>query len=126
MARIKNGKISKFTLGNIDAKRDWGFAGDYVEAMWSMLQQKTSDSYVVATGESHSVEEFLTLATEYAGLGDWHDYVEINQESNLRPTDIDNLIGNANKAKEKLNWKSKTSFKELVKMMVDYDLENCR
>jgi len=124
LARIKHGKISKFTLGNINAKRDWGFAGDYVEVMWSMLQQKNPDSYVIATGESHSVEEFLTLATEYAGMGDWHDFVEINQKPNMRPTDIDELVGNSDKAKEKLNWKSKTSFKELVKMMVNYDIDN--
>ena len=98
LARIKYGKTSKLSLGNIKAKRDWGFAGDYVEAMWLMLQQKEPDNYVIATGESHSVEEFLTIATEYAGLGDWRDFVEID-EKNMRPTDIDELIGDASKAK---------------------------
>lgn len=122
LARIKFKKLKKFTLGNIHAKRDWGFAGDYVEGMWMMLQQPKPDNYVLATGESHSVEEFLTLATEYAGLGDWQDYVEID-ESNMRPTDIDELVGNATKAKEKLNWKPKTSFKELVKLMVYHDMD---
>jgi len=122
LARIKYGNISKFTLGNIKAKRDWGFAGEYVEAMWLMLQQQKPDDYVIATGESHSVEEFLSLATEYAGLGDWKDLVEIN-EANMRPMDIDNLVGNASKAKEKLNWKPKRGFKELVKNMVEHDME---
>ena len=121
LAAIKYGKLKKFSLGNIKAKRDWGFAGDYVEAMWLMLQQKEPDNYVVATGESHSVEEFLDLATEYAEMGDWHDFVEIS-EKNMRPTDIDELIGNASKAKEKLNWKPKTSFKDLVRLMVEHDL----
>ena len=123
MARIKYGKISKFSLGNIKAKRDWGFAGDYVEAMWLMLQQEKPEDYVIATGESHSVEEFLTLASEYAEMGDWHDFVEID-EKNMRPTDIDELIGNASKAKEKLNWKPKTSFKDLVKLMIDHDMNS--
>ena len=121
LAQIKYGKAKKFALGNIKAKRDWGFAGDYVEAMWLMLQQKEPDNYVVATGESHSVEEFLTLAVEYAGMGDWHDYVEIS-EKNMRPTDIDELVGNSSKAQEKLNWKPKTNFKDLVKLMVEHDM----
>jgi len=122
LSRIKYGKSSKFTLGNLKAKRDWGFAKDYVEAMWLMLQQEEPDNYVISTGESHSVEEFLTLATEFAELGDWHDLVEIN-ETNMRPTDIDELIGDSTKAKNKLNWKPKTNFKELVKLMVEHDLE---
>jgi GDPmannose 4,6-dehydratase len=122
LAQIKFKKESKFTLGNIKAKRDWGFAGDYVEAMWLMLQQKDPEDYVIATGESHSVEEFLELATEYAGMGDWHDYVEINQ-SNMRPTDIDELIGNSEKAKKQLGWKPKFDFKTLVKSMVDHDID---
>ncbi|MEM2160667.1 MAG: GDP-mannose 4,6-dehydratase, partial [Candidatus Nitrosotenuis sp.] len=121
LARIKYGRASKFSLGNIKAKRDWGFAGDYVEAMWLMLQQKEPDNYVISMGESHSVEEFLTLATEYAGMGDWHDFVEIS-EANMRPTDIDDLIGNSSKAREKLNWRPKTSFKDLVKLMVEHDM----
>jgi len=122
LARIKFKKTKKLSLGNIYSKRDWGYAGDYVEAMWMMLQQKSSDDYVIATGESHSVEEFLTLASEYAGLGDWHDFVEID-ESMKRPTDIEDLVGDASKAKEKIGWISKTSFKELVKKMVDHDIE---
>jgi len=122
LARIKFGKISKFSLGNIKAKRDWGYAGDYVEAMWLMLQQKEPDDYVIATGKSHSVEEFLDLATEYAGMGDWHDYVEIN-EKNMRPTDIDELIGDASKARKQLNWNPKLDFRSLVKNMVDHDMD---
>jgi GDPmannose 4,6-dehydratase len=122
LARIKYKKDKKFTLGNIYAKRDWGFAGDYVEAMWLMLQNKNPDDFVIATGESHSVEEFLNLAAEYAGMGDWKDYVEID-EKNMRPTDIEELLGDSSKAKKTLNWKPKTSFSELVKMMVDHDLE---
>jgi GDPmannose 4,6-dehydratase len=122
LAEIKLKKQEKLKLGNIYAKRDWGFAGDYVEAMWMMLQQKNPDNYVIATGESHSVEEFLTIATEYAGLGDWHNFVEIDQ-SVMRPTDIENLVGDASKAKEKMGWKSKTSFEELIKKMVDHDIE---
>ena len=121
LARIKFKKIEKFTLGNIHARRDWGFAGDYVESMWLMLQQDKPDDYIVATGESHSVEEFLTLASEYAGLGDWHDFVEID-ESNMRPTDIDELIGDSSKAREQLGWKPKMKFNDIVKHMVEYDM----
>ena len=122
LARIKFKKTQKLFLGNIYSKRDWGFAGDYVEAMWLMLQQKNPDDYVIATGKSYSVEEFLTLATEYADLGDWHNFVEID-ESAKRPTDIDDLVGDPSKAQKYLNWKPKTDFKTLVKMMVDHDLK---
>lgn len=122
LAKIKLNKQKKLHLGNIYAKRDWGFAGDYVEAMWMMLQQKEPDNFVIATGKSHSVEEFLTIASEYAGLGDWHDFVEIDK-SIIRPTDIDDLVGDASKAKEKIGWTSKTNFKDLVKKMVDHDIE---
>ena len=121
LARIKFKKTTSLKLGNIYAKRDWGFAGDYVEAMWLMLQQTNPDDYVIATGESHSVEEFLTLATEYAELGDWHDFVEID-ESVKRPTDIEDLVGDSSKAQKQLNWKPKMSFKELVKTMVLHDI----
>ena len=121
LARIKFQKAKKFSLGNIYAKRDWGFAGDYVEAMWLMLQQDKPDDYVIATGESHSVEEFLTLATEFAGLGDWHNIIEIDK-SIMRLTDIDDLIGDSSKAKKQLGWKPKLSFKDLVKNMVDHDM----
>jgi len=121
LAQIKYGKITKFSLGNIKARRDWGFAGDYVEAMWLMLQQKEPDNYVISTGESHSVEEFLDLATEYAGMTDWDKFVEISQKD-MRPTDIDDLVGNSSKAREKLGWKPKTRFKDLVKLMVEHDM----
>ena len=122
LARIKFKKQEKFTLGNIHARRDWGFAGDYVEAMWLMLQQNNPDDYLIATGESHSVEEFLTMATEFAGLGDWHNIVDIDK-SLMRPTDIDELIGDSSKARKQLGWKPKMSFKELVKSMVEHDMD---
>jgi len=122
LARIKHKKTKKLSLGNIYAKRDWGFAGDFVEAMWLMLQQKKPDDYVISTGESHSVEEFLTLASEYAELGDWHNFVDID-ESIMRPTDIDELLGNSSKARNQLGWKPKLSFKELIKLMINHDLD---
>ncbi len=122
LALIKYKKQKKFSLGNIYAKRDWGFAGDYVEAMWLMLQQQKPDDYVISTGESHSVEEFLTIATEYADLGDWKDYVNIDKDL-LRPTDIEDLVGNSSKARERLNWKPKMEFKDLVKNMMEHDLQ---
>ena len=122
LAKIKLKKQEKLHLGNINAKRDWGFAGDYVEAMWMMLQQKNPDDYVVATGKSYSVEEFLTIASEYAGLEDWHNFVEID-ESMMRPSDIKDLVGDNSKIKEKTGWSPKTSFEELVKKMVDHDIE---
>ena len=125
LALIKYKKQVKFSLGNIYAKRDWGFAGDYVEAMWLMLQQKNPDDYVIATGESHSVEEFLTLATEYIGLGKWEDIVDIDKDL-MRPTDIEDLIGDASKAKKELGWKPKTNFKDLVKSMVEHDSEQVK
>ena len=118
-------KKDKIHLGNLKAKRDWGFAGDYVEAMWLMLQQNNPDDYVVATGESHSVEEFLSLATEITDLGDWHDLVEIDKKL-LRPTEIDDLVGDSSKAQQILGWKPKVSFKELVKMMVEHDMDYFR
>ena len=121
LARIKFKKTNMLKLGNISAKRDWGFAGDYVEAMWLMLQQKEPNDYVISTGESHSVEEFLSLATEFAGLGDWHDFVKIDQSA-MRPTDIEDLVGDSSIAQKQLNWKPKTSFHELVKMMVEHDI----
>ena len=121
LARIKFKRTKKLHLGNIYAKRDWGFAGDYVEAMWLMLQQKDPDDYVIATGESHSVEEFLTLASEYSGLGDWKNYVEID-ESIKRPAEIDELIGDSSKAQKTLGWSPKMNFPDLVKNMVDHDI----
>lgn len=120
LARIKYGVQSKLYLGNLDSKRDWGFAGDYVEAMWLMLQQSKPDDYVIATGETHSVREFLEEAFGYAKL-DWKKYVEIDKRY-FRPTEVDCLLGNAAKAKKALKWKPKVGFKELVRMMVDSDM----
>ena len=123
VARIKANKQDKLYLGNIKAKRDWGYAGDYVKAMWLMLQQKKSSDYVIATNESHSVEDFLIEAFEYSGLGDWKKYVEIDKKL-IRPQDIDDLIGDASKAKKEIAWEPTVQYKELVKMMVDDDLKS--
>jgi GDPmannose 4,6-dehydratase len=120
-ARIKLDLQDKLYLGNLDAKRDWGFAGDYVEAMWLMLQQDKPDDYVVATGESHSVREFVEEVFSYLGL-DWRKYVEIDKRY-LRPTEVDYLEGNASKARRVLGWKPKVKFKGLVRMMTDADME---
>ena len=119
-AAIKLGQQSKLYLGNLDAKRDWGFAGDYVEAMWLMLQQEQPDDFVIATGETHSVREFLDEAFGYLDL-DWKDYVEIDPRY-FRPAEVDLLIGDASKARQKLGWTPKVSFRELVRMMIDADL----
>ncbi|MBF0122821.1 MAG: GDP-mannose 4,6-dehydratase [Candidatus Omnitrophica bacterium] len=121
LARIKHALQDKLYLGNIDAKRDWGFAGDYVEAMWLMMQQPKADDYVIATGETHSVREFLEVAFKYAGL-DWKKYVAIDKRY-FRPTEVDLLLGDATKAKKKLKWTPKVGFKELVHMMVDADMK---
>ena len=120
-ARIKLGVEKELVLGNTDAKRDWGYAGDYVKAMWLMLQQDEPDDYVIATGETHSIEEFLTLAFDKVGLGDWRPYVRHDAKF-LRPAEVDLLIGNPAKAKTKLGWQPEVSFDELVQMMVDHDL----
>jgi GDPmannose 4,6-dehydratase len=121
LARIKLGLEKKLYLGNLNAKRDWGFAGDYVEAMWLMLQQDGPDDYVIATGESHSVREFLEEAFTYQGLN-WKEYVEIDSRY-FRPTEVGYLQGDASKARKKLGWQPKIHFKELVKLMVDADLQ---
>src|SRR5439155_18041171 len=110
----------KLYLGNLDARRDWGYAKEYVEAMWLTLQQAQPDDYVVATGESHSVAEFLEEAFSYAGL-DWRNHVEID-ERYFRPTEVDVLLGDPSKAKRQLGWQAKTSFKELVHLMVHEDM----
>ncbi len=123
VARISLGKQKKLELGNMSAKRDWGFAGDYVEAMWLMLQQDKPDDYVIATGETHSVHEFVQLAFAEVGITDWEKYVQSNSPKHLRPAEVDYLIGDYSKAKSKLGWQPKTSFKELVSMMVQADLE---
>ena len=122
LARIKLGLERKLYLGNLNAKRDWGFAGDYIEAMWLMLQQDEPDDYVIATGESHSVKEFLEEAFNYKGL-DWREYVEIDSRY-FRPTEVDSLLGDASKARRKLLWEPKVRFKELVKLMVDADIKD--
>lgn len=119
-ARIKAGQQEKLYLGNLDAKRDWGYAKEYVEAMWQMLQQDEADDYVIATGETHSVEEFLTEAFSHVNL-DWRDYVELDPKY-LRPAEVDLLIGDASKAKRALGWEPKVSFRELVRLMVDADV----
>lgn len=121
IGNIISKKQDKIILGNINAKRDWGFAGDYVKAMWLMLQQETADDYVIATGKSYSVETFLEKAFDYAGLGDWKKYVEIN-EKYMRPSDIDNLVGDASKAKKELDWEAEMPFEKLVKLMVESDM----
>jgi GDPmannose 4,6-dehydratase len=121
LARIKYGLQDKLYLGNLDAERDWGYAKDYVEAMWLMLQQEEPDDYVIATGESHSVKEFLEKASSYLGMN-WRDFVEVDQRY-MRPTEVDILLGDSSKAREKLGWKSKVTFSELVEKMVDHDLK---
>lgn len=121
VARIKAGKLDKLTLGNLEARRDWGFAGDYVEAMWAMLQQERPDDFVVATGRTESVGEFCRKAFDYADL-DWQKYTEID-ESLLRPAEVELLQGDAGKAQEKLGWSPKVSLEELIEMMVRADLK---
>lgn len=120
-ARIKLGLETELVMGNLDAKRDWGYAGDYVRAMWMMLQQDEPDDYVVATGETHSIEEFLTLAFEEVGLGDWRPYVRQDPRF-FRPAEVDLLIGDPSKAQDKLGWRREVDFPGLVKMMVAHDL----
>lgn len=121
VARIHCGLSKELRLGNLDAKRDWGYAGDYVKAMWLMLQQKDPDDYVIATGESHSVREFVDRAFSSVGL-DWQDYVKMD-ERYMRPADVPELNGNASKAKDKLRWSPSVSFKGLVAMMVNEDIK---
>lgn len=123
VARISLGKQEKLELGNLEPKRDWGFAGDYVEAMWLMLQQEKPEDFVIATGENHSVREFVKEAFRVIGIEDWEKYVVANKEKHMRPAEVDYLIGDASKAKKVLGWEPKTSFKELVEMMVKADLE---
>ncbi len=124
LGRIKMGLQQKLYLGNLDAKRDWGFAGDYVEAMWLMLQQEKPDDFVVATGEAYSVRDFLDIASEQLKM-DWKPFVEIDPRY-MRPTEVDYLMGDASKARLALGWKPKVKFKDLVRMMVDRDLDLAR
>jgi len=121
VARIKLGTLKELRMGNLDAKRDWGFAGDYVHAMWLMLQQDIADDYVVATGETHSVREFLQIAFGHVGLN-FEDYVVIDPEF-IRPAEVELLLGDPAKAKAKLQWEPKVSFEQLVTMMVDADMD---
>lgn len=124
VARIKYGLTKELRLGNLEAKRDWGYAGDYVEAMWLMLQQPQPDDYVIATGEAHSVREFAMRAFAYVGLN-WEDYVVVDPQF-MRPADVELLVGDASKAKRVLGWKPKTTFEQLVEMMVEADLKRVR
>ncbi len=120
-ARIKSGLQDKLYLGNLEAKRDWGYAGDYVEAMWLMLQQEKPDDYVIATGENHSVREFVEEVFGYLDL-DWQQYVEID-ERYFRPSEVDILLGDAGKARKMLDWEPKVTFRELARMMTDADMK---
>ena len=122
VARIKLGLQSELVLGNLEAKRDWGFAGDYVEAMWMMLQQPTPDDFVIATGKAHSIEQLLEVAFSAADLGDWRKYVRQDQRF-FRPAEVDLLIGDATKAITKLGWQPKVGFETLIQMMVTNDLD---
>ena len=120
VARIKAGVQKRLFLGNLDAKRDWGYAPEYVEAMWLMLQQDNADDYVIATGETHSIREFLDLSFGLAGL-EWEQYVHIDPRY-YRPAEVDLLIGDASKAKKQLGWAPKTTFPELVRIMTEADI----
>ena len=124
VARIKLGLARELRLGNLDAKRDWGYAGDYVEAMWMMLQQPAADDYVIATGETHTVRELCEVAFGHVGL-DWREHVVVDP-AHVRPAEVDLLIGDASKARTTLGWHQKVSFKELVEMMVDADVAALR
>jgi GDPmannose 4,6-dehydratase len=121
VARIKLGFQEELALGNLEARRDWGFAGDYVTGMWLMLQQPTPDDFIIATGESHSIRDFLDLAFDAAGLPDWEGYVREDPRF-MRPAEVDHLIGDSTRAREQLGWEPKVSFPDLVRMMVEHDL----
>ncbi len=121
VARIKLGLANELRMGNLDARRDWGFAGDYVEAMWLMLQQDAADDYVIATGETHTVKKLVEIAFEHAGL-EWEKYVKLDSAF-LRPAEVDLLVGDPSKAMKQLGWKPKVSFEQMTRMMVDADIE---
>ena len=125
VARIHLGQQEVVTLGNLDARRDWGYAGDYVEAMWRMLQQPVADDYVIATGETHSIRDFLDLAFAHVGIDDWTPHVAQDPRF-MRPAEVDELIGDAAKARDRLGWKPTVSFPELVAMMVEADVAAAR
>jgi len=122
VARIKMGLQKKLVLGNLEAQRDWGYAGDYVEAMWQILQQDCPEDFVIATGVTHSVRDFVIAAFEYVDISDWQNYVEIDPQF-FRPAEVDQLIGDASKAHKKLGWYPKVTFEQLVPMMVESDLQ---
>lgn len=124
-ARIRLGLQSELVLGNLDARRDWGFAGDYVKAMWLMLQQPAPDDFVVATGEVHSVKELVELAFRYAGIEDWERYVRVDDRY-MRPAEVDQLVGDSTKARQLLGWQPEVSFEGLIEMMVQHDLQLVR
>ncbi|MBV8345521.1 MAG: GDP-mannose 4,6-dehydratase [Candidatus Eremiobacteraeota bacterium] len=124
VARIKCGLAKELRLGNLDAHRDWGYAGDYVRAMWLMLQQEAADDYVIATGRAHSVRDFVRIAFEVAGLGSYEPYVVIDPRF-VRPAEVDRLIGDADKARRALGWEAEVSFEQLVAMMVESDIKRC-
>ena len=121
VARIKAGLQDKLFMGNLEAKRDWGYAKEYVEAMWLMLQQPEPDDYVIATGETHSVREFLELSFSHVGL-DWQKHVEVDPKF-YRPAEVNQLVGKTEKARKKLNWSPRTKFADLVRLMVDADIQ---
>ena len=121
LAAIKQGRLKELRLGNLDAKRDWGLAKDYVEAMWLMLQQDKADDYVIATGKTNSVRECVEVAFDQAGIPDWEPHVEFDKAFE-RPAEVDQLIGDPSKAERDLGWKPQTSFEQLIRLMVDADL----
>jgi GDPmannose 4,6-dehydratase len=124
LAQISQGRLDKIKLGTLESKRDWGYAGDYIEAMWLMLQQKISDDFVIATGETHSVRDFLTIAVKAAGLkGNPEDYIIID-DTYKRPTEVNHLVGDASKAKKILGWEPKVNFEDLVLKMINHDMKN--
>jgi len=125
VARIKLGVSKEIRLGNLDSKRDWGFAGDYVEAMWRMLQQKEPDNYIISTGETHSIRDFLDIAFAHVGIKNWKKYIKVDPRFK-RPAELFTLQGKSGKARRKLGWKPKVKFEELVTMMVDADLERVK
>ena len=122
VAKIALGLDNKIELGNLDSRRDWGYAPEYMEAAWLMLQQESPDDYVISTGESHSIREFLDIAFNHIGIKDWTSYVTINPKY-IRPAEVDFLLGDSSKARKVLNWKPKTTFKQLVELMVDNDMK---
>jgi GDPmannose 4,6-dehydratase len=121
-AAIKHGRAQELSLGNLDAERDWGYAKDYVEAMWLMLQQDRADDYVIATGRTHTVRQCVEIAFDEAGVGDWEQHVRIDPQF-LRPAEVDQLIGDPSKAKADLGWEPQTSFEDLIRLMTRADLE---